>query len=105
MYTFHNLNLCRLKYKFINLGIDFLITVVGNLRAGRTYIRVSIIFNISRIRSKNLDSWPQFWKVISANTEICLSHPLVSFNIMQMSSVVGQTGFQRVYLVLKSLAL
>lgn len=40
---------------FINLGIDFLITVVGNLRAGKTYVRVSIIFNISRKRSKNLD--------------------------------------------------
>lgn len=43
MYAFHNSILCRLKSNFINLGINFLITVVGNLRAGKTYVRVSII--------------------------------------------------------------
>lgn len=105
MYTFHNSNLCRLKSNIINLGIDFLVTVVGNLRAGKTYVHVSIIFNISRKRSKNLDLWLQFWKDNSASPAICLKHPLVSFSIMQMASVVGQTGFQRVYLVSKILAL
>lgn len=56
MYAFHNSNLCRLKSNFINLGkVHFLIAVVGNLRAGKTYVRVSIIFIISRKRSKNLD--------------------------------------------------
>lgn len=43
MYTFHSSNIYRLKSNFINVGIDFLINVVGNLRAGKTYIRVSVI--------------------------------------------------------------